>query len=255
MSRIFSLAGRAALVTGASSGLGAHFARLLAGEGAAVALAARRAERIDALAAELRGSGATAIAVAMDVTDPASVQRAVEQAERGLGRLDILVNNAGITASSRFLETSEAEWRAVLDTDLTGLMRVGQESARRMAARGEGGAILNVASILGVRPAPQVAAYSAAKAAAISLTQSMALELARHRIRVNALAPGYIETDLNSAFLRSPAGEALAKRVPMRRFGQAEDLDGAVLLLVSDAGRFITGATLPVDGGHLLSFV
>lgn len=255
MSRIFSLAGRAALVTGASSGLGAHFARLLAGEGAAVALAARRAERIDALASELRGTGATAIAVAMDVTDPASVQRAVEQAERGLGRLDILVNNAGITASSRFLETSEEEWRSVLDTDLTGLMRVGQEAARRMAARGEGGAILNVASILGVRPAPQVAAYSAAKAAAISLTQSMALELARHRIRVNALAPGYIETDLNSAFLRSPAGEALAKRVPMRRFGQAEDLDGAVLLLVSDAGRFITGATLPVDGGHLLSFV
>lgn len=255
MSRIFSLAGRAALVTGASSGLGAHFARLLAGEGAAVALAARRAERIDALAAELRGSGAAAIAVAMDVTDPASVQRAVEQAERGLGRLDILVNNAGITASSRFLETSEEEWNAVLDTDLTGLMRVGQETARRMAARGEGGAILNVASILGVRPAPQVAAYAAAKAASISLTQSMALELARHRIRVNALAPGYIETDLNSAFLRSPAGEALARRVPMRRFGAAEDLDGAVLLLVSDAGRFITGATLPVDGGHLLSFV
>ncbi|MBM3478919.1 MAG: glucose 1-dehydrogenase [Alphaproteobacteria bacterium] len=255
MSRIFSLAGRAALVTGASSGLGVHFARLLAGEGAAVALAARRAERIDALAAELRGSGAAAIAVAMDVTDPASVQRAIEQAERRLGRLDILVNNAGITASSRFLETSEEEWNAVLDTDLTGLMRVGQETARRMAARGEGGAILNVASILGVRPAPQVAAYAAAKAAAISLTQSMALELARHRIRVNALAPGYIETDLNSAFLRSPAGEALARRVPMRRFGAAEDLDGAVLLLVSDAGRFITGATLPVDGGHLLSFV
>jgi len=255
MSRIFSLAGRAALVTGASSGLGVHFARLLAGEGAAVALAARRAERIDALAAELRGSGAAAIAVAMDVTDPASVQRAIEQAERRLGRLDILVNNAGITASSRFLETSEEEWNAVLDTDLTGLMRVGQETARRMAARGEGGAILNVASILGVRPAPQVAAYAAAKAASISLTQSMALELARHRIRVNALAPGYIETDLNSAFLRSPAGEALARRVPMRRFGAAEDLDGAVLLLVSDAGRFITGATLPVDGGHLLSFV
>ena len=255
MSRIFSLAGRAALVTGASSGLGVHFARLLAGEGAAVALAARRAERIDALAAELRGPGAAAIGVAMDVTDPASVQRAIEQAERRLGRLDILVNNAGITASSRFLETSEEEWNAVLDTDLTGLMRVGQETARRMAARGEGGAILNVASILGVRPAPQVAAYAAAKAASISLTQSMALELARHRIRVNALAPGYIETDLNSAFLRSPAGEALARRVPMRRFGAAEDLDGAVLLLVSDAGRFITGATLPVDGGHLLSFV
>ncbi|MFM8680299.1 MAG: SDR family NAD(P)-dependent oxidoreductase [Alphaproteobacteria bacterium] len=255
MSRIFSLAGRAALVTGASSGLGAHFARLLAGEGAAVALAARRVDRIDALAGELRGAGARAIAVAMDVTDAASVQRAVEQAEQELGRLDVLVNNAGITASSRFLETQEEEWRTVLDTDLSGLMRVGQQVARRMAARGEGGAILNVASILGLRPAPQVAAYAAAKAAAISLTQSMALELARHRIRVNALAPGYIETDLNSAFLRSPAGEALARRVPMRRFGTAEDLDGAVLLLVSDAGRFITGATLPVDGGHLLSFV
>ncbi|MFZ9635287.1 MAG: SDR family NAD(P)-dependent oxidoreductase, partial [Alphaproteobacteria bacterium] len=190
-----------------------------------------------------------------DIGDPDHCALVVERAVRGLGRLDILVNNAGITASSRFLETSEEEWRAVLDTDLTGMMRVGQAAARRMAARGEGGAILNVASILGVRPAPQVAAYSAAKAAAISLTQSMALELARHRIRVNALAPGYIETDLNSAFLRSPAGEALARRVPMRRFGQAEDLDGAVLLLVSDAGRFITGATLPVDGGHLLSFI
>ncbi len=251
----FSLAGRTALVTGASSGLGAHFARLLAAQGAGVALAARRVDRIEALAIELRGGGAAAIAVAMDVTDGASVARAFDEAERGLGGVDILVSNAGITATSRFLETSEAEWNSVLDTDLTGLMRVGQEAARRMAARGQGGAILNVASILGLRPAPQVAAYSAAKAAAISLTQSMALELARHGIRVNALAPGYIETDLNAAFLRSPAGAALAKRVPMRRFGQPEDLDGAVLLLVSDAGRFITGATLPVDGGHLLSFV
>lgn len=255
MTTIFSLAGRAALVTGASSGLGAHFARLLAGEGAAVALAARRADRIEALARELRARGATAVAVEMDVTDRGSVLRAVDEAERGLGRLDVLVNNAGIAATSRFLEAGEEEWRAVLDTNLSGLVRVGQEAARRMAARGEGGAILNVASILGLRPAPQVAAYAAAKAAAISLTQSMALELARHRIRVNALAPGYVETDLNSAFLRSPAGEALARRVPMRRFGQPEDLDGAVLLLVSDAGRFITGATLPVDGGHLLSFV
>jgi NAD(P)-dependent dehydrogenase (short-subunit alcohol dehydrogenase family) len=249
----FDVAGRVALVTGASSGLGRHFALTLARRGAKVALAARRADRLEALAAEIAGFDGRALPVALDVTDPDSVAAAIEHVETELGRLAILVSNAGIADVSFFLEQSEEGWKRVLDTDLTGLMRVGQAAARRMAAHGQGGAIVNIASIAGIRPGSQIGAYSAAKAAVISLTQTMARELARHAIRVNALAPGYIETDLNRDFLRSAAGKALAERVPMKRFGLPDDLDGPLLLLVSDAGRFVTGVTLPVDGGHLLS--
>ncbi len=250
----FDVAGRVALVTGASSGLGAHFARLLAARGARVGLAARRADRIEALAAEIAAADGRALPVPLDVTDAASVDAAVEHVETELGPLAMLVNNAGIAGTKRFLEQDDAGWQAILDTNLTGLMRVGRAVARRMAAHGKGGAIVNVASMLGLRAAAQLAPYAAAKAGVISLTQTMALELARHAIRVNALAPGYVETDLNRDFLGSPAGQALAKRVPLRRFGRPEDLDGALLLLLSDAGRFVTGVTLPVDGGHLLSF-
>ncbi len=251
----FALDGRMAIVTGASSGLGMHFARSLARSGARVALVARRKDRVDALAAELRAAGHSALSCAMDVTDATSIDAAMIAVDRELGAPDILINNAGIAATKPFLEIDEPGWNSIIDTNLTGLMRVGQKVARRMVAGGKGGAILNVASILGVRPAAQLAPYAAAKAAVISLTQTMAIELARHGIRVNALAPGYIATDLNQAFLESPAGQALVKRVPMRRFGTVEDLDGALLLLVSDASRFITGVTLPVDGGHLLSFI
>jgi len=249
------LTGKVALVTGASSGLGAHFARCLAASGATVALAARRSDRIATLVDAIGATGGHASGWTMDVTDATSVAGAVDGILRDHGGIDILVNNAGIAATQRFLDVDTQSWQDVLDTNLSGLMRVGQAAARSMAARGQGGAIVNIASILGLRAAPQVAAYAAAKAAAISLTQTMALELARHAIRVNAIAPGYIETELNRDFLQSPAGAAIARRVPLRRFGQCEDLDGALLLLVSDAGRFITGVTLPVDGGHLLSFL
>jgi NAD(P)-dependent dehydrogenase (short-subunit alcohol dehydrogenase family) len=162
-----------------------------------------------------------------------------------------------LRAAAQDLDRQDPEIRAasIIDTNLTGMMRVGQAVARSMAARGQGGAIVNVASILGLRAAAQLAPYAAAKAGVISLTQTMALELARHRIRVNALAPGYIETDLNRDFLRSPAGQTLARRVPMRRFGEPSDLDGPLLLLAAEAGGFMTGVTLPVDGGHLLSFL
>ena len=228
---------------------------MLARRGAKVALAARRADRLEEAAAEIAAFDGRALPVTLDVTQPASIADAVAHVETELGPLTILVNNAGITGTRRFLEIDDAEWAAILDTTLTGLMRVGQAAARRMAAHGGGGAIVNVASILALRAAAQVAPYAAAKAAVVSLTQTMALELARHGIRVNALAPGYVETDLNREFLASAAGAALVKRVPMRRFGRPDDLDGALLLLVSDAGRFITGATLPVDGGHLLSFL
>jgi NAD(P)-dependent dehydrogenase (short-subunit alcohol dehydrogenase family) len=249
----FDVAGKVALVTGASSGLGRHFALTLARRGAKVALAARRADRLEALAAEIAAFDGRALPVTLDVTDPGSVDAAVEHVETELGPLAVLVNNAGIADVSPFLEQSEEGWKRVLDTDLTGLMRVGRAAARRMAAHGQGGAIVNIASIAGIRPGSGLAAYSAAKAAVISLTQTMARELARHAIRVNALAPGYIETDINRDFLRSAAGRALGERVPMKRFGLPDDLDGPLLLLVSDAGRFVTGVTLPVDGGHLLS--
>jgi NAD(P)-dependent dehydrogenase (short-subunit alcohol dehydrogenase family) len=251
----FGLAGKVALVTGASSGLGLHFARTLARSGARVALVARRQARVEAEAAALRADGRTAQGWRLDVTDPAGIEPVLDAVAAALGPVDILVNNAGIAATRRFLDLEPGEWTTVIDTNLTGLMRVGQAVARRMVARGQGGAIVNIASILGLRPAAQVAPYAAAKAAAISLTQTMAIELARHEIRVNALAPGYVETELNADFLAGPGGAAILRRVPMRRFCRLEDLDGPLLLLVSDAGRFVTGVTLPVDGGHSLSLL
>jgi NAD(P)-dependent dehydrogenase (short-subunit alcohol dehydrogenase family) len=251
----FDLSGQVALVTGASSGLGRHFALTLARAGAKVAVAARRADRLEDLATEIAALDARALPVPLDVTDAASVERAVDSTETELGALTILVNNAGVATTASFLDQDEAAWRAVLDTNLDGAWRVARSAAKRMAAHGHGGAIVNIASITGLRPAGGISAYAAAKAALINLTQTMALELARHRIRVNALAPGYIETDLNREFLRSPAGQAMVKRVPMRRFGEAGDLDGALLLLASPAGRYMTGSIIVVDGGHSLGFL
>jgi NAD(P)-dependent dehydrogenase (short-subunit alcohol dehydrogenase family) len=252
---LFSLTNQVALVTGASSGLGRHFALTLARAGAKVAIAARRTDRLEELAKEIAALDARALPVPLDVTDGGSVERAVTAAETELGAITILVNNAGIATTASFLDQTEEQWRAVLDTNLDGARRVAQATARHMAGHGHGGAIVNVASILGLRPAASVSAYAAAKAGLISLTQTMALELARHRIRVNALAPGYVETDLNRDFLNSPAGEAMLKRVPLRRFGEPEDLDGALLLLASGAGRYMTGSIIVADGGHALGFL
>jgi NAD(P)-dependent dehydrogenase (short-subunit alcohol dehydrogenase family) len=251
----FDIAGRVALVTGASSGIGAHFARRLAAEGAVVVAAARRVDRLATLVQQISAAGGRAHALALDVTDAANVNDGVARCVADHGGIDMLINNAGVTATKPFLEQDETTWRSVLGTDLDGVWRVGRCVAETMATRGRGGAIVNIASILSFRVAGHLSAYAAAKAGVMSLTQSMALELARHRIRVNALAPGYIETDLNRDFLGGSAGEEIRKRVPMRRFGRPDDLDGALLLLVSDAGAFITGTTLPVDGGHLLRFI
>lgn len=245
-----NLTGKTALITGSSSGLGVHFANVLANDGASVVLAARRLDAVEAICSDIRKGGATARAIHMDVTQKASVEKALSDLEGGI---DILVNNAGIAANRRASDLGEAEWDSVLDTNLKGTFLVAQEVARRMKASGSGGAIVNVASILGLRVAGNVSAYAASKAGVVQLTKSLALEWARDDIRVNALCPGYIETDLNRDFFASDPGLALIKRIPQRRLGRPEDLDGALLLLCSDAGRYITGAALAVDGGHLVS--
>lgn len=245
-----SLAGKLALVTGASSGLGLHFAGVLAVQGAAVVLAARRVEALEAARAGIAATGGTASTVALDVTDPASVEAVF--AAMG-GAPDIVVNNAGISDDRPALEMEAALWDSVIDTNLKGAFLVAQAAARRMKSDGKGGSIVNVASITGLRPAGNLAAYAASKAGLIHLTKTLALEWARHGIRVNALCPGYIETDLNRAFFAGEAGKAMIRRIPQRRLGRPEELDGALLLLAGDAGSYITGTALVADGGHLVS--
>lgn len=253
MDDLFRLHGRRVLVTGASSGLGRHFARMLAREGAAVALAARSTDRLADAAAEIRGLGGKAVAVALDVTDAASVREAVARTEADLGPITTLVNNAGVVVGKPLFEHDERDWDRVVDTNLKGAWLVAQEVARRMVAHGQGGAIINIASILGLGVVGGIPEYCASKAGLIHLTKVLALELARHRIRVNAIAPGYIRTDLNRDFLESEAGKVIIRHIPQRRPGEPDDLDGVLLLLASDASRYMTGAVIPVDGGHLAS--
>ena len=252
-SSIFDLRGKVALVTGASSGLGENFARKLALSGATVVAAARRMDRLQSLAAEIARDGGKAHAVSLDVTDRASVQAAFAEMVRTAGAPDIVVNNAGVGESKPSIDLTEEDWRRVLDTNLDGVWRVAQEGARAMVAAGKGGSIINIASVLGLRVAPQLLAYATAKAGVVQMTQALALEWSRHKIRVNAIAPGYIETDMNRDVLRSEAGQALVKRIPQRRIGAASDLDGALLLLASDASSYMTGSIVVVDGGHVVN--
>jgi NAD(P)-dependent dehydrogenase (short-subunit alcohol dehydrogenase family) len=250
---LFSLRNVTALITGASGGLGQHFARTLVGAGAKVALVGRRIAPLTELSQELnRGGGCTA-AVPFDSSDAEAVARGFAEAERELGTVTLLINNSGVTSTEPLIDIEEKTWDAILDTNLKGAWLCARAFARRLIEVGQPGVIINVASILGLRVAGQVAAYSASKAALIQMTRSLALELARHRIRANALAPGYISTELNRKFLETPAGAALIKRVPQRRLGDLQDLDGPLLLLASDASSFMTGAVIPVDGGHLVS--
>ncbi len=247
---IFNLSGSVALVTGASSGLGLRFAEILAENGAAVVLVARRADRLEALKARISQSGGRAIAVKADVRERAAMRAAFDAAEAQFGTVTILVNNAGVAHAARAVELAEAEWRRVLSTDLDAVFYWSQEAARRMLAAGTGGAIVNIASVLGIGVDKGVAAYATAKAGVIQLTKALALELGFSGIRVNAIAPGWIVTELNREYLRSEKGSTLTRQIPLGRFGEERDLDGALLLLVSDAGRFITGATIVADGGQ-----
>lgn len=247
----FSLTGRRALVTGASSGLGLHFAQVLGAAGAAVALTARRLGHLEAAVATLREHGVNAHAVELDVTQRASVERAVTRAGELLGGpAEIIVNNAGTTDTKRALDYTDTDWERIIGTNLKGAWIVAQESARSLVAANRGGTIINITSILASRVAGGVSPYCASKGGLRHLTQALALELARFRIRVNSLAPGYIATDLNREFLSSKAGEALQSRIPARRLGAPADLDGALLLLASDAGSYMTGIEIVVDGGH-----
>jgi 3-oxoacyl-[acyl-carrier protein] reductase len=253
MSGLFDVSQDVILITGASQGLGRQFARLLSAQGAAVVLAARQVDKLQSLQDEINGRGGRAFAVAMDVADTGAITEAITRAEAALGPVSVLINNAGIAVEKPAVEQTEADWDAVLSANLKGAYFTATEIARRMIARGAGGNIINVASVLGFGVNKGLSPYCASKAALIQVTKALALELAAHRIRVNALAPGYIDTDMNHAFWSTPPGEKLAKRIPQRRVGAESDLDGAILLLASSASRYMTGSTITVDGGYLLT--
>jgi 3-oxoacyl-[acyl-carrier protein] reductase len=249
---LFDLTGRVALVTGASSGLGLRFAEVLAGAGAAVALVARRTDRLTAVKAGIEAAGGRAVAIGADVLDRTAMARAFDQAEQAFGTVTVLVNNAGVAHAHRAVDLPEEEWRRILGTNLDAVFFCAQEAARRMLAAGKSGAIVNIASVLGLSVSKGTVAYAVAKAGVIQLTKTLALELAYRGVRVNAIAPGWIVTDLNRDYLLSEQGAAIKREIPVGRFGEERDLDGALLLLVSDAGRFIAGTTIVVDGGQLV---
>jgi NAD(P)-dependent dehydrogenase (short-subunit alcohol dehydrogenase family) len=246
----FDLGGQVALVTGASSGIGRHLALLLAAAGAKVGLAARRADRLAEAAREIEAEGGVARPFPCDVTRAGSVAETVAAAEAELGPVSILVNNAGVVVARPLFEHSEADWDHVVDTDLKGAWLMAREFAAHLVAEKRPGRIVNIASVLGYRTIARVPSYSAAKAGLIHLTRVLAMELAQYGILVNALAPGYVETDFNREFLRSDPGRKLIGRIPLQRVGRPDDLDGAMLLLASPAGAYITGAVIAVDGGH-----
>jgi NAD(P)-dependent dehydrogenase (short-subunit alcohol dehydrogenase family) len=246
---VTDLSGKTALVTGASSVFGAHFARVLAGAGAHVILAARRRAKLQAVAQTISARGGKATVLALDVTDVRALAGLFDEIEP----VDIVINNAGVVKTGATLQVTESDWDCVVDTNLKGLFFVAQVAARALTKVRRSGSIINIASILGIRQNSNVLSYAVSKAGVIQMTKALALEWARHGVRVNALAPGYFATELNQGYFQTPAGEDLIRRIPQRRLGELSDLDGPLLLLASDHSRYMTGSTLVVDGGHLVS--
>jgi NAD(P)-dependent dehydrogenase (short-subunit alcohol dehydrogenase family) len=253
MSDLFDVSEEIILITGASQGLGRQFARVLSAHGAAVALAARQTAKLKTLEEEIKAKGGRAVAVAMDVTDMASIATAIEAAEAALGPITVLINNAGIAVEKLAIDQTEEDWDAVIGANLKGAYFAATEIARRMIARKQDGNIVNIASVLGLSVMKFLSPYTISKAGIVQATKVMALELAGSGIRINALAPGYIDTEMNHKFWATPAGEKLTRRIPQRRVGSESDLDGAILLLASNASRYMTGSVVTVDGGFLLT--
>ena len=250
----FQLSDKVVLITGASSGIGAHLARVAAHAGASVVLAARRVERLEQLAKDIRWEGGEALAVPLDVTQRESVESAFDAAESRFGLVDVVLNNAGVGKGVRALEVTEEAWHTMLATNLDGVWRVAQVAAQRLSQAKRSGSIINMASMLGLRVGVGYSHYCAAKAGVVQLSKSLALELARYQIRVNAIAPGYFMTEMTDAYFETAKGQAYIRdAVPMRRLGELRELEGPFLLLASDAGSFMTGSVLAVDGGHLVS--
>ncbi|MDG1311542.1 MAG: SDR family NAD(P)-dependent oxidoreductase [Porticoccaceae bacterium] len=252
MTTEFDMSGKVAMVTGASSGFGVHFAKILSARGAKVVVAARRVDRLESLVAEIKASGGEAMAVPMDVTSAASIVEGFDLAEAGMGTVTVVANNAGIADMKTALKINEASWDQMIDTNVKGVFIVAQEAARRMIAAGVGGAIVNTASILGLRVSFGQSSYSASKAAVIQLTKSLALEWAGKGIRVNALCPGYFLTEMTEDAFNSPDAQAYLNSSPARRPGGMDEMTGPFLLLASDAGSYLHGVALPVDGGQCI---
>lgn len=260
MSYKIDLAGRVALVTGASSGLGEHFARTLARAGAAVVLAGRREDRLKTLRSAIEGEGGDAHVVTLDVTDIDSIRSAVAHAETEVGTIDILVNNSGVSVTSKVIDTTPEDYDFVMDTNTRGAFFVAQEVAKRMIGRATGaapgtftgGRIVNVASTAGLRALGQISVYAMSKAAVIHMTRCMALEWGRHGINVNALCPGYIDTELNHEHWQTEGGRKLVQTLPRKRVGVPADLDTALMMLCANESRFVNGAVVQVDDGFAL---
>ena len=250
MNNLFNLKGKVALITGASSGLGKSFAKTLSSAGATVILSARRLENLKELQQEI---GDNCYSIPLDVTSVDSVKNLFREIKDTLGSIDILVNNAGVSKVQNFKDSTEEGWNFVLETNLNGAYRAAKAAVDMLIEGNKGGSIINIASILGFRPGLTLSSYASSKAGLIALTKNMSLELARSNIRVNAIAPGYILTEINEDFFASEEGEKFIKKIPMRRLGLESELDGVLLLLASDASSFMTGSVIPVDGGHLVN--
>ncbi|HIB56683.1 MAG TPA: SDR family oxidoreductase [Alphaproteobacteria bacterium] len=246
----YYLDGKVALVTGASRGLGRHFTRTLSRAGAKVAACGRSQDLLQELIGEITADGGSARSFPLDVTNSANVAATVQSVTKTLGPINILVNNAGIAITKPALDVDEADWDTVIDTNLKGVWLVGHAVARAMVENGNGGKIINIASIASTTVLGRASSYCASKAGVTQLTRALAVEWARHGIQVNAIAPGYIRTDMNKEFFESPLGDKVIERIPQRKIGDPADLDGALMLLASDASRFMTGSIILVDGGH-----